>query len=157
MPFGHLLERIEANRDKMSEPRIASCNSRIHIRACIAWGILIGDAFYKQPKHYLLIYLLTPCSRVLLRKLSRYQLVKKFPIFYGTRILFTAFKSARHVSLYWTCSIQSIPQVCWRTIVVAAKWVCQNNNKKCAKPCANQQQHTTYTVSLSTEDWFWPT
>ena len=34
---------------------------------------------------YLLTYLLTPCSRVLLEKLTGLQLVKKFPAFYGNR------------------------------------------------------------------------
>jgi len=33
---------------------------------------------------YLLTYLLTPCSTVLLEKLTDSQLVKKFPTFYGT-------------------------------------------------------------------------
>jgi len=33
---------------------------------------------------YLLTYLLTPWSRVLLEKLARFQLVNKFPTFYGT-------------------------------------------------------------------------
>ena len=35
---------------------------------------------------YLLTYLLTPWSRVFLEKLTGFQLVKKFPAFYGTRI-----------------------------------------------------------------------
>jgi hypothetical protein len=48
---------------------------------------------------YLLTYLLTPCSRVLLEKLTGLQLVKKFQAFYGTRSSITAFKSARHLSL----------------------------------------------------------
>jgi len=34
--------------------------------------------------NYLLTYLLTPWSRVLLEKLTGSQLVKKFPTFYGT-------------------------------------------------------------------------
>ena len=55
------------------------------------------------------IYLLTPQSRVLLEKLTGFQLVKKFPTFYGTRRFVTAFKSARHLSLSWASSIQSIP------------------------------------------------
>jgi len=33
---------------------------------------------------YLLIYLLNPWTRVLLEKLTDFQLVKKFPAFYGT-------------------------------------------------------------------------
>ena len=44
-------------------------------------------------------YLLTPCSRVLLQKPTGFQLVKKFPAFYGTRRFITAFTSARHLSL----------------------------------------------------------
>jgi len=42
-------------------------------------------------------------------ELTGFQLVKKFPTFYLTRRFITAFTSARHVSLYWDRSIQSIP------------------------------------------------
>jgi hypothetical protein len=45
------------------------------------------------------INLLTPYSRVLLEKLTGYPLVNKFPAFYGTRRLITAFTNARHLSL----------------------------------------------------------
>ena len=38
-----------------------------------------------------------------------FQLVKKFSIFYGTRRFITAFTSARHLSISWASSIQSIP------------------------------------------------
>jgi hypothetical protein len=48
---------------------------------------------------YLLTYLLTPWSRVLLEKLTGLQLLKKFPEFYGTRKFITAFTSAHHLSL----------------------------------------------------------
>ena len=58
---------------------------------------------------YTLTYLLTPWSRVLLEKLTGFQLVKKFPAFYGTRKFITAFTSARHLFLSWANSIQSIP------------------------------------------------
>ena len=50
-------------------------------------------------------YLLTPWSRILLEKLTGFQLVKKFPAFYGTRRFITAFASARHLSLSWAISI----------------------------------------------------
>jgi len=50
-----------------------------------------------------------PWSRVLLEKLNRFQLVKKFPPFYGTRRFITAFASALHLSLSRASSIQSIP------------------------------------------------
>jgi len=49
---------------------------------------------------YLLTKLFTPCSRVLLEKLTGLQLVKKFPEFYGPRRFITAFTSARHLSLF---------------------------------------------------------
>ena len=50
-------------------------------------------------KPYVLTYLLTPWSRTLLKKLTGFQLVKKFPAIYATRRFITAFTSARHLSL----------------------------------------------------------
>jgi hypothetical protein len=44
-------------------------------------------------------YLLTPWSR-LLEKLTGLHLVKKFPIFYGTRMFIAVFKNARHPFLF---------------------------------------------------------
>ena len=58
---------------------------------------------------YLLTYLLTPWSRVLLEKLTGIQLVKKFPAFYGIRRFITAFTSTHHLSLSWASLIPSIP------------------------------------------------
>jgi len=58
---------------------------------------------------FVLSYLITPCSRVFLEKLTGLQLVKKFPEFYRTRRFITAFTSARHLSLSSASSIQSIP------------------------------------------------
>ena len=57
---------------------------------------------------YLLTHSLTPWRRVLLEKLTGSQLLKKLPSFYGTRRFITAFTSARHLSLPWASSIQSI-------------------------------------------------
>ena len=48
---------------------------------------------------YLLTYLLTPWSRVLLEKPTAVQLVKKFPALYGIRNFINVFTSARHLSL----------------------------------------------------------
>jgi hypothetical protein len=48
---------------------------------------------------YLLTFLLTPWSKVLLEKLTGSQLDMKFPAFYGTRRFITAFTIARHFSL----------------------------------------------------------
>jgi hypothetical protein len=69
---------------------------------------------------YLLTYLFTPRSRVLLEKLTGMKLVKKFPAFYGTRRFITAFASARHLSLSWAGSIQSVPPhpTSWRSILI---------------------------------------
>jgi hypothetical protein len=44
-------------------------------------------------------YLFTLWIRVLLETLTGFQLVKKFPKFYGTRRFITAFTSARHLSV----------------------------------------------------------
>ena len=67
-------------------------------------------------------YLLTPWSRVLLEKLTGFQLVKKFPAFYGTRRFITAFTNARQLSLSWASSIQSIPPhpTSWRYIILSS-------------------------------------
>ena len=56
--------------------------------------------------HYIITYLLTPWSWVLLEKLTGLQLVKKFPAFYGTRRFLTALTSVRHLSLSWASPIQ---------------------------------------------------
>ena len=58
---------------------------------------------------YLLTYVLTRWSTVLLEKLNDSQLVKKFPAFYGTRRFITAFTSARHPSISWDRPVQSMP------------------------------------------------
>ena len=62
----------------------------------------------------------TPWSRVLLEKLTGSQLVKKFPAFHGIRRFITAFTTARHLSLSWAISIQSIPphSSYWRSILI---------------------------------------
>ena len=64
--------------------------------------------------------LLTPWCRVLLEKLTGLQLVKKFPVFYGTRRFITAFTSFRHPSLSWASPIHSTcPQpTSWRSILI---------------------------------------
>ena len=45
---------------------------------------------------HILTYLLTPCSRVLLEKLTGSQLVKKFSAFHGTQRFITTHTSAHH-------------------------------------------------------------
>jgi hypothetical protein len=53
----------------------------------------------------------TPCSRIFLETLTGAQLVKKFPIFYGTCRFITAFARACHLSLSWARLIQSVPPI----------------------------------------------
>ena len=67
-----------------------------------------------------LTHILTPWSRTLLEKLTGFQLVKKFPSFYGTRKFFTALTSACHLSLSWAISIQSTLSypTSWRSILI---------------------------------------
>jgi hypothetical protein len=69
---------------------------------------------------HLLTYLLTPWSRVLLEKLTGFQLAKKYPAFYGTRSFITAVTSAHQLSLSCASSIQSIPPhpTSWRFKIV---------------------------------------
>jgi hypothetical protein len=67
-------------------------------------------------------YLTTPWSRVLFEKLTGSQLVEKFPAFYGTRRLITAFTNARHLPLSWDRPIQSVlpHPTSWRSILIVS-------------------------------------
>ena len=69
-------------------------------------------------KSNLLHYLLTSWSRVLLEKLTGFQLAEKFPAFYGTRRFITAFTKGRQLSLSSASSIQSKPPhpTSWRSL-----------------------------------------
>ena len=57
-----------------------------------------------------LTYSLTPCSWVLLEKLTVFQLVSESPTFYGTQIFITAFTSNHHLSLCHASFIKSAPR-----------------------------------------------
>ena len=58
---------------------------------------------------YLLIYLLTPWTKVILEKSISCKLVKKLLTFYGTRRLITTFTNPSHLSLSWATSTKSMP------------------------------------------------
>ena len=51
---------------------------------------------------------------------NRFAASHKFPAFYGTRRFITAFTRARHLSLSWASSIQSVPPhpTSWRSILI---------------------------------------
>ena len=65
-------------------------------------------------------YLLTPCSRVLLEKLTGSAASQEITRTFGTRRYITAFTSARHLSLSWANSIQSPqpPPTSWWSILI---------------------------------------
>ena len=64
-------------------------------------------------------YLLTRWSRVLLEKLTGFQLVKKFSEFYGTRRFITAVTSAHHLFLSWARLIHfKTHYTSWRSVLI---------------------------------------
>jgi len=69
---------------------------------------------------YLLTYLLTPWSRVLLERLTGSATSQEIPRIFGTRRFITILTSARHLSLPWANSIQSSqpPPTSWRSILI---------------------------------------
>jgi hypothetical protein len=83
------------------------------LHVCVSVVLQSGKSKHcRLHKKYLLSYLLlSPWSRVLPEKLIGLQLVKKFPAFYGTLRFITTFTSARHLSLSWASSIQSISHI----------------------------------------------
>ena len=106
--------------------RMSCCSHAHKINANVSWREMrLRPDVYVDILIYLLTYLLTPWSRVLLEKLTGSQLVKKFPALYGTQCFITAFTSVRHLSLSWASSIQSIlphPNS-WRFILILSSYV----------------------------------
>jgi hypothetical protein len=82
--------------------------------------------YFSYLRTYLLNYLLTPRSRVLLEKLTDLQPpLKNFAAFYGTWRFITAFTSARHQCLSGSSSIQSmLPHPTYCRPILCCKWTC---------------------------------
>jgi hypothetical protein len=98
------------------------CISCIWHVARFGWPYLLScycNVFYLLLT-YLLTYLLTPWSRVLLEKLTGFAASQEIPRIYGTRNFVTVLTSARHLSLSWARSIQSPPpsSTSWRSILI---------------------------------------
>jgi len=75
---------------------------------------------------YLLTYLLTPWSRVLLEKLTGSAASQEIPRIFGTRRFITVLTSARQLSLSSANSIQSPqpPPTSWRSILILSSHLC---------------------------------
>ena len=89
--------------------------------ACVeALFILQFRQFFESPCILIYLTLLTPWCRVLLEKLTGLQLVKKFPVFHGTRRFNNVLTSVRHLSLSWANPIQSTypHPSSWRSILI---------------------------------------
>ena len=77
------------------------------MNATLPHKLYINDCYVRAKKilvytnmaPYLLTYLLTPWSRVLLEKLTGFAANQEIPAFYGTRRFITVLTSARHLSL----------------------------------------------------------
>jgi hypothetical protein len=78
---------------------VHSCSYKYRVECTQCLFIYLLTYLVSYLLTYLLTCLLAPWSRVLHEKLTGYQLVKKFPAFYGTRRFITVFASARHLSL----------------------------------------------------------
>jgi hypothetical protein len=91
--------------------------SRIKLRSS---GLLHRVALCARSEVQQQYIALTPCSRVLLEKLTSFRLVKKFPAFYGNRRFITAGTNVRHLSLSSASSFQSVfpHPTSWRFIVI---------------------------------------
>ena len=77
-------------------------------------------AVVRRGLNYLLTYLLTPWSRVLLEKLSGSAASQELPRIFGTWRFITVLTSACHLSLSWANFIQSLqpPPTSWRSILI---------------------------------------
>ena len=117
----------------------------IHSTNCITDFIEISnDILISYLLPFLLAYLLTPWSRVLLKKLTGSQVVKKFPIFYGTQRFITAYTRACHLPLSSARSIQSMPPypTSWWSILILCSHLCLG-------PPSSFPTKTLYTPLLS--------
>jgi hypothetical protein len=81
-------------------------------------------------QEYVLIYLLTPKSKVFPEMLTYSEIFKKFPTFCGTRRSIMAITSARHLSLSWARSIGDM----YKTLFSRYAHFCHKSNKIAQHP-----------------------
>jgi len=118
--------QIKLLREQYQKPSAYTTESH-HLTDCTITssrslcGWLLAQSYLTFTVSYLLLtYLLIAWSRVLLEKLTGFQLVKKCPAFNGTRRFITAFTRAQHLSLTWVSLIQSMPPhpTSWKSILI---------------------------------------
>jgi hypothetical protein len=79
-----------------------------------------------KKKRMWVMYLLTPCCRVLLEKLTvNFAATQEIPRIYGNRKYLTVPTSGRHLSLSWDNSIRSPrpPPTSWRSILILSSYL----------------------------------
>jgi hypothetical protein len=96
----------------------------------IKTGMPCLQRYATQPANTLCLFLYALTETLLhaaesCEKLKGSQVVKKFPRFNGTRRFVTAFTSARHLSLTWDRSIQSMSPhpTSWRSILILSSQI----------------------------------
>ena len=82
---------------------------------CKGTGLLFNRF---QVRCQTLLSKITPCSRVLLEKLTVPQLVRKFPAFYKTRRFITVFTRAHHFSLSWPIAVRSAEPISLTSVLI---------------------------------------
>jgi len=91
------------------------------------------------PFFYHHLYLLIPRSRVLLEKLTGFQLVKKFPAFCGSRSFITAFTNVRHLPLSWAKCQSRAEAFC---VNISSQNICFYGEELLApRPTPKQEDH----------------
>jgi len=102
---------------------IITCN----IPTCVSVETPYGESKIQGlriPTQHSWSYLLTPWCRDLLEQLTGLQLVKKFPVFHGTRRFITALTSARHLSILGQPIQSIVPHpTSWRFVLILSTHV----------------------------------
>ena len=111
----HRTTNVHINAVVRSLPNTARdkyASSLIHKNRSIGWE--------RKRNSYLITYLLTPWSTVLLEKLTGSAASQEIPSILWNRKFITVLTSARHLSLTWANSIQSPqpPPTSWRSILI---------------------------------------
>jgi hypothetical protein len=103
----------------------------------------------------------TPCNWVLLENLAGFQLVKKFPAFYGTRRFITAVASARHLSLssasfpYVPETYLQLSQVSFSCVPVCVRDRIRSNPPPCPYPALCGRTCCMHACTFSTFHMQW--